>query len=358
MPATVRNPAREKLEAGQLSLGVGIRMTRSVEIAKAMAVSGFDWLFLDMEHGVMSLEACARSRPPRSTPASRRSRGCRTANTRSRRGRSTTARSASSCRMSTPRPRRGGRQPAEIPAGRPPLDGRHRAALRAALGSHRRGGAGAQRRQSDDRHAGDPDRDRQCRGDRRGAGGRRAADRHQRSVRRDGHPRRFRERPGGRGLSRDDRGLQASTASSRAWPASTTSRSCRAISTWARASSCPARTPSLCWPARPSAPASCARPFRDSSGAHSTRGSIAAIARRGRSATSQLEWRRPRVRRTRVRASSQAASWPPLALPVEYERRPSRVSSFSMAAPASAASSSKVSSQACMSRNSRRGVPG
>jgi 2-keto-3-deoxy-L-rhamnonate aldolase RhmA len=57
---TVRNVAREKLEQGQLSLGVGIRMTRSVEIAKAMAVAGFDWLFLDMEHGVMSLEACAQ----------------------------------------------------------------------------------------------------------------------------------------------------------------------------------------------------------------------------------------------------------------------------------------------------------
>jgi 4-hydroxy-2-oxoheptanedioate aldolase len=60
MPATVRNIARDKLEAGQLALGVGIRMTRSVEIAKAMAVAGFDWLFLDMEHGVMSLEACAQ----------------------------------------------------------------------------------------------------------------------------------------------------------------------------------------------------------------------------------------------------------------------------------------------------------
>ena len=49
----VRNAAREKLEQDQLSLGVGIRMTRTVEIAKAMAVCGFDWLFLDMEHGVM-----------------------------------------------------------------------------------------------------------------------------------------------------------------------------------------------------------------------------------------------------------------------------------------------------------------
>jgi 4-hydroxy-2-oxoheptanedioate aldolase len=38
----------------------GCALTRSVEIAKAMAVAGFDWLFLDMEHGVMSLEACAQ----------------------------------------------------------------------------------------------------------------------------------------------------------------------------------------------------------------------------------------------------------------------------------------------------------
>src|SRR5437763_15611349 len=60
MPSAVRNPAREKLEQGQLSLGVEVRMTRSVEIAKAMAVAGFDWLFLDMDHGVMSLEACAQ----------------------------------------------------------------------------------------------------------------------------------------------------------------------------------------------------------------------------------------------------------------------------------------------------------
>src|ERR1700723_3338456 len=57
---TVRNVAREKLEKDQLSLGVGVRMTRSVETAGAMASAGFDWLFLDMEHGTMSLDACAQ----------------------------------------------------------------------------------------------------------------------------------------------------------------------------------------------------------------------------------------------------------------------------------------------------------
>src|SRR6202012_808082 len=60
MAATVRNVAREKLEQDKLSLGVGIRMTRSVEIAKMMATAGFDWLFLEMEHGTMSLDALAQ----------------------------------------------------------------------------------------------------------------------------------------------------------------------------------------------------------------------------------------------------------------------------------------------------------
>ena len=57
---TVRNVAHDQLRQGHLSLGVGIRTTRSVEVAKMMAAAGFDWLFLDMEHGTMSLDACAQ----------------------------------------------------------------------------------------------------------------------------------------------------------------------------------------------------------------------------------------------------------------------------------------------------------
>src|SRR4051812_15889737 len=59
MPS-IRNVAREKLEAGQLSLGCGVRLTRSVEIAIAMKTAGFDWLFLDLEHGTMSIAAAAQ----------------------------------------------------------------------------------------------------------------------------------------------------------------------------------------------------------------------------------------------------------------------------------------------------------
>ena len=56
----VRNVARERLDRGELSLGVGVRLTRSVEIAPAMQAAGFDWLFLDLEHGTMSLDAAAQ----------------------------------------------------------------------------------------------------------------------------------------------------------------------------------------------------------------------------------------------------------------------------------------------------------
>jgi 2-keto-3-deoxy-L-rhamnonate aldolase RhmA len=56
---SVRNPARERLAAGELCLGIGIRQCRSVDIAPLMHTAGFDWLFLDLEHGPMSLQTAS-----------------------------------------------------------------------------------------------------------------------------------------------------------------------------------------------------------------------------------------------------------------------------------------------------------
>ena len=56
----IRNIARERLERGELSLGVGVRMVRSVEIGKAMKSVGYDWLFIDLEHGALSIETAAQ----------------------------------------------------------------------------------------------------------------------------------------------------------------------------------------------------------------------------------------------------------------------------------------------------------
>jgi len=53
---SISNPVREALVAGQLSLGVGVRGLRSGEIAPIMKSAGFDWLFIDLEHGPSSVE--------------------------------------------------------------------------------------------------------------------------------------------------------------------------------------------------------------------------------------------------------------------------------------------------------------
>ena len=56
----IKNPARARLERNELSLGVGLRQSRTVDIGKMMAVAGFDWLFIDLEHGAMSLDMAAQ----------------------------------------------------------------------------------------------------------------------------------------------------------------------------------------------------------------------------------------------------------------------------------------------------------
>ena len=52
----LKNSALERLRADELALGVGVRVVPGVEIAKMMRACGYDWLFIDMEHGYFSLE--------------------------------------------------------------------------------------------------------------------------------------------------------------------------------------------------------------------------------------------------------------------------------------------------------------
>jgi 4-hydroxy-2-oxoheptanedioate aldolase len=53
------NSALERLKADELSLGIGIRITSSPAIARTMKTGGFDWLFIDLEHGNLGMESCA-----------------------------------------------------------------------------------------------------------------------------------------------------------------------------------------------------------------------------------------------------------------------------------------------------------
>src|SRR4051812_3677208 len=56
----LNNRALEKMRAGKLALGVLLRQARTVDIVKAMRSCGFDWLFIDMEHGSLSLDCAAQ----------------------------------------------------------------------------------------------------------------------------------------------------------------------------------------------------------------------------------------------------------------------------------------------------------
>lgn len=55
----IKNITKEKLKAGELVLGLGLRQVRTPDIAKVAAVSGYDFLFIDLEHSAMSLETAA-----------------------------------------------------------------------------------------------------------------------------------------------------------------------------------------------------------------------------------------------------------------------------------------------------------
>lgn len=58
MPVAV-NHTKKKLDAGGLVLGLGVRQFRTVEIGLIARAAGFDFLFLDQEHGTMDIRTAA-----------------------------------------------------------------------------------------------------------------------------------------------------------------------------------------------------------------------------------------------------------------------------------------------------------
>ena len=54
------NHTKERLAAGQLALGMGLRQSRTTDIAAIGKTCGFDWLFIDMEHNSMDVDTAAQ----------------------------------------------------------------------------------------------------------------------------------------------------------------------------------------------------------------------------------------------------------------------------------------------------------
>lgn len=82
--AEIRNPAKQRLEAGELALGLIVRLSRSGDVARLAKSSGLDFLFIDVQHAIYSLETIshiAQAALGCGITAMVRMRGCRDPNT-------------------------------------------------------------------------------------------------------------------------------------------------------------------------------------------------------------------------------------------------------------------------------------
>ena len=56
----LRNHLKEKLVRGEVAASMTVRLTRSIEIAQIAATSGFDSLYVDVEHNTLSVESVSQ----------------------------------------------------------------------------------------------------------------------------------------------------------------------------------------------------------------------------------------------------------------------------------------------------------
>ena len=57
---TLRNPMRDKMQAGNLCIGMIVRLIRGVEVVAIAKMAGFDVLFIDLEHNGFSHETATQ----------------------------------------------------------------------------------------------------------------------------------------------------------------------------------------------------------------------------------------------------------------------------------------------------------
>ncbi len=80
------NAAAARLRAGQVALGFGVSLLRSVAAPQLAKAAGYHWLFVDMEHGAISLhdasQLCIAALPVGITPIVRIAQGAHSEGTR------------------------------------------------------------------------------------------------------------------------------------------------------------------------------------------------------------------------------------------------------------------------------------
>jgi len=56
----IPNHTKHRLAAGDVALGMGVRQSRTVDVAAVARSCDFDWLFIDMEHSSLNLDTAAQ----------------------------------------------------------------------------------------------------------------------------------------------------------------------------------------------------------------------------------------------------------------------------------------------------------
>lgn len=54
------NHTKQQLDSGQLALGLGMRVLRTVDAGMIAKTTGFDWLFIDMEHSSLDVDLASQ----------------------------------------------------------------------------------------------------------------------------------------------------------------------------------------------------------------------------------------------------------------------------------------------------------
>src|SRR5437016_11750096 len=55
-PRDFKNPVKERMRAGEVALGLIVRLARSGDIARIAKTTGHDFIFMDRQHSLFSLE--------------------------------------------------------------------------------------------------------------------------------------------------------------------------------------------------------------------------------------------------------------------------------------------------------------
>ncbi|MGE3538087.1 MAG: HpcH/HpaI aldolase/citrate lyase family protein [Candidatus Tectimicrobiota bacterium] len=56
---TLENPVKKRMQAGDVALGLSVRLSRSGDIARIAKATGHDFLFIDVQHSIFNLETIA-----------------------------------------------------------------------------------------------------------------------------------------------------------------------------------------------------------------------------------------------------------------------------------------------------------